>query len=206
MDVVIVGAGSLAQLVASILLHDRNISIAGFVDVERPGKERRILGLPVIGNHSVLEPLLDKGVRGGVVAVGDNYIREEHFYALSNMGYELINAVHPTALIAPEVTLKSGTIIAEGCILSTGVSVGNNVVIESGAVLSVRVDVGENVFIGPGACIGGACTLKRNCHIGVGASVAPYVTIGKNAVVPAGAAILEDVPDRSLADVPRSDS
>jgi UDP-perosamine 4-acetyltransferase len=205
MDVIIVGAGTLAQLTAAILSHDHNIRVAGLIDVEKPEKDKRILGLPVIGDHSILGSLIDQGIRGAIVAVGDNYIREAHYYALSNMGYELVNAVHPTALIAPDVTLGQGVVVAEGCILATGVSVGNNVLVGSGSVLSVRVEVGENVNIGPRVCLGGACTVKRNSHIGIGVSVASYLTIGKNAIVPVGAAILENVADRTLDKISTSD-
>ncbi|MCH7565552.1 MAG: hypothetical protein IH968_17200 [Gemmatimonadetes bacterium] len=201
MKIVILGAGSLAHLVASILSDDHNLSIVGFVDVEKPSVERRILGFPVIGDHSVLPSLLEEGTNGAIVAVGDNNLREQRFYALQNMGFEMVNVIHRTALIASDVLLKSGTIIAEGCILSAGVSVGNNVVFEAGAVISVNVDVGENVYVGPGVCVAGACTLKRNCRIEAGASVAPSVVVGKNAVAAPGAAVLQDLPDLPVAEL-----
>lgn len=186
----------MARMVINILRHDHNIRIIGLVDVDRPKEERRILDVPVIGDHSILDGLLKQGVRGTIVAVGDNHIREQRFYEVSRLGFELITAVHPSAQISPDVTLGDGVIVGEGVIISTGVIVHNNVIIEPGAVISVLSEIGENAFIGPGACISGGVRVGRNCHIDPGVSVAPEVKIGKNVFVEAGTAVRADLPDQ----------
>jgi len=199
LDVVIVGAGSMARMAITILRHDHNIRVIGLVDVERPKEERRVVDIPVIGDHSLLDGLLRQGVRGTLVAVGDNYIREQRFYEVSRMGFDLITAVHPSAQIAPDVALGDGCIIGEGVILSTGVVVHNNVIIEAGTVISVSAEIGENVFVGPGVCIGGEVRVGRNCHLDPGVSVAPSIRVGKNVFVEAGTAVRADFPDRPRA-------
>lgn len=196
MDAVIIGAGSMARMVINILRHDHNIQIVGLVDVERPKEGQRVMDVPVIGDHSLLEGLLRQGVRGALVAVGDNYIREQRFYEVSRMGFDLITAVHPNTQIAPDVVLGDGCIVGEGVILSTGVVVHNNVIIEPGTVISVSTEIGENVFVGPGVCIGGGVRVGRNCHLDPGVSVAPNIRVGKNVFVEAGTAVRADVPDQ----------
>jgi FlaA1/EpsC-like NDP-sugar epimerase len=83
MKVVILGTGSTALSVTSVLLNDRNFQIVGFTDKDNRTKGKKIFGIEVMGTHKILKDLFKKGVRGAVVAVGyDNYLREKYFYEL----------------------------------------------------------------------------------------------------------------------------
>jgi len=200
MEVVIVGAGSTAHLAISILQHDHNLAIAGCVDVKWPDQRRTMIKVPVIGDHTVLEDLYKRGVRGALVAVSDNRIREQHFYTLQKIGYELVSAVHQSAVIGSGVRLGRGLCIAEGCVISAEVSIGDNVILEAGAVIGSHAEIGPHVYLGNGSVVGSAGVVGKNCFIDVGVSIARRIVVGKNNYVPAGTSIRENVPDRLSID------
>lgn len=196
MKVVIVGAGSTAQEVASILLCDRNFQIIGFTDNNKETKGKKILGIEVIGTHDILSTLYKEGIKGAVVAIGyDNNIREKYFHQLKEIGYEMINAVHPSAILDQTVSLSEGVIIGAGCIISPMVKIEKNTIIEPGVIIGANTQIADNVYVGVGCCISGGSYIKRNAFLGAGCSVASFVKIGKNVKVSPGTSVSKDIRD-----------
>jgi len=196
MKVIIVGAGSTAQSVASILLDDRNFQVVGFIDQDNKSKGKKILGIEVIGTHDLLKDLFRDGIRGAVAAVGfDNNIREKYFHELKEIGFEMINVIHRSVIIDQSAGIKEGVIVSPGCIISPMVRIERNTILESGVIIGANTQIADNVYIGAGCCIGGASFIKRNAFISVGCSVAAFVNVGKNAKIAPGSSIVKDVPD-----------
>jgi len=195
MRIAIIGVGGQARIVYEILSCDRNIEVVTFVDNTIRGTDERIMGIPVRGDHSVLPELTKAGIKGAIIAVGDNKIRATHFENLRNMGLEIINAIHPTSCLAPSVILGSGVTVAMGARISTGTRVGNNVIINTGAIIDHENEIEDHVHIGPGCSLAGRVTVKSGTFIGIGSVVKEYVTIGENTIVGAGSVVLEDIPD-----------
>ncbi|MCX5713756.1 MAG: NeuD/PglB/VioB family sugar acetyltransferase [Candidatus Omnitrophica bacterium] len=196
MKIIIVGAGSTAQSIASILRCDRNFQVVGFTDKDKSTKGKKIFGLDVIGPHVVLKDIFKEGIRGAVVAIGyDNNIREKYFHELKDIGYEMINVIHPSAIIDHSVSLTEGVIIGPGCIISPMVKIERNTILESGVIIGANTQIADNVYIGIGCCVSGSSFIKRNAFLSAGCSVAPFVTIGKNAKIGPGASVSKDVPD-----------
>jgi sugar O-acyltransferase (sialic acid O-acetyltransferase NeuD family) len=196
MKIVILGSGSQAQEAASILFNDRNFEVTGFVDRETERKGKKIFGIEVIGSFDILGDLFKQGIHGAVVAVGfDNNIREKHFHQAKDIGFEMINVVHPSALIDPSAMISDGVVIGPGCIIAPQVRISQNSILEAGVVVGSNTQIGENVYIGVGSCIGGGVVIKRNVSLSSGSSVAASVTIGKNSKVQPGSSITEDIAD-----------
>ena len=199
MKIAIIGAGGQARIVYEILSYDRNIEVMAFVDNVIHGNDEQIMGIPVLGDHSVLPKLIKNGVTGATIAVGDNEIRVAHFEKLKGMGLELVNAIHPTAYIAQSAKVGDGATIAMGAIISTGAIIGSNVIINTGAIIDHEGEIEDHVHVGPGCSIAGRVTIKRGAFIGIGSVVKEYLTIGENAIIGAGSVVLEDMPDNVVA-------
>ena len=199
MKIAIIGAGGQARIIYEILRCDRNMEVVAFVDNVVHGNDEQIMGIPVMGDHSVLPKLIKNGVRGAIIAVGDNKIRAERFEELRGMGLELVNAIHPHSTIAPSVKLGNGVTVAMGAIISTGARIGNNVIINTGATIDHEDEIGDHVHIGPGCSIAGRVTVKKGVLIGIGSVVREYLTIGENSIIGAGSVVLEDIPDNVVA-------
>lgn len=199
MKIAIIGAGGHARVVYEILRHDNNMEIAAFVDNVVRGSEEKIMGIPVVGDHSILPKLIKEGIKGYIIGVGDNKIRMQHFNKILNMGLEPINAVHPTAHIAYNAKIGKGVVIATGATIATGVIIGNNTIINTGSIIEHEDIIEDHVHIAPGTVLAGRVTVKEGAFIGAGSVVKEYVTIGENATIGAGSVVLEDVPDNAVA-------
>ena len=195
MKTIIIGAGGQARIVNEILSYDRNVEVVAFVDNEKRSGKELINNVPVLGDHSVIPGLIKRGTKAAIIAVSMNDIRTAHFNKLVGMGLELINAIHPTASMAPSARVGSGVTIAMGAIISTGVNIANNVIVCTGAIIDHECIIEDNTYIGSGCSLAGGVVVKRKALVGIGSTIKELVTIGENAVVIAGSVVLEDVPD-----------
>jgi UDP-perosamine 4-acetyltransferase len=203
--VVIYGAGQLAALVVEILGCRHNVELVGFADDDADLAGQEVAGLPVWGGMKALAELRGAGVSGAIVSIGDNRIRGQVAARLAELGFELVNAVDPTARIAASARLGKGNIIAAGAIVCTNALVGSNVYVGPGAIVSHDVSVGDNVLLSVGSILAGRTVVERGAFIGAGATVVPprmgqrhRLCVGENAVVAAGCAVLADVPANAV--------
>lgn len=198
MKIVIVGAGSTAQGIASILLSDRNFEVVGFTDKDNKTKGKKILDIEVIGSHELLADLFKQGIHGAVAAIGfDNNIREKYFHQLKEIGFEMINVVHPAAIIDRSAIITEGVIIGPGCIISPMVKIERNTILEAGVIIGADTQIADNVYIGVGCCISGGGFIKRNAFLDAGCSVSSFITVGKNARLVPGTSIVKNIPDKA---------
>jgi UDP-perosamine 4-acetyltransferase len=197
--VVIVGAGGHARVVSTVLALNKQVSVVGYADpvLKVPGEQ--INGLPVLGDLDILPDLLRDGVSGAIIAIGDNALRERRWQQVGTLGFDLINAIHPTAIIEHNATLGRGVVIAAGAVVCCNVVVGDNCIINTGAIVEHETNVGSNVHIAPGTNIAGRVVIGRNSFIGIGATVKEYIRIGENVTIGAGAVVIENVPDNVVA-------
>jgi sugar O-acyltransferase (sialic acid O-acetyltransferase NeuD family) len=199
MKIIIIGAGGHARVVYENLRHDKNMDVVAFVDNQIRGSDERIMGIPVLGPHSVVLKLIDDGVKGFVVAVGDNKIRAEHFNNFIKMGLDPVNAIHPTSTIAYDVKIGKGVVICMSANISTGAQIGNNTIINTNAIIEHEDVIEDHVHIGPGSSLAGRVKVKKGTFVGIGCIVKEYTTIGENCIIGAGSVVLNDIPDNSIA-------
>lgn len=199
MKVCIIGAGGHSRVVYEILIRDKNMDVVAFVDSSFRGSDEKIMGIPVVGDHSILPRLMSNGVKGFIVAVGDNKVRETYFRNIIDLGLEPVNAIHPSAQISHSAKIGSGVVVATGATIATGAVIGNNTIINTGAIIEHEDDIGDNVHIGPGTCIAGRTTVKNGAFAGIGCAIKEYITIGENAIIGAGSVVIEEIPDNAVA-------
>ncbi len=197
--VIVIGAGGQARVVSSILARSDRFEVVGFLDYVSTTAGEQIGEKTVLGDHSLLPDLLAQGVKHAIVAVGDNAIRTKHFNTLTQMGFELINVIHPTALIEDGATLGCGNVVAAGAIICCYTQIGDNCIINTGAIVEHETRVGSNVHIAPGVNIAGRVKIGSNTFVGIGVTVKEYLTLGENATVGAGAVVLKDIPANVIA-------
>lgn len=197
--VVIIGAGGHARAVYEILQHDLNIEVIGFIDNVTDTIGEIIMGLPILGDHSILSDLLSGSIIGAAIGIGDNVLRRTYFNKIKTLGFEPINAIHPTAHISHNVQIGRGVTISAGAIIYTGTRIGDNVIINTGAIIEHEDHIEDDVHISSGSSLAGRVTVRQGAFVGIGCVVKDSVTIGKNAVIGAGSVVLEDIPDNVTA-------
>lgn len=197
--VLVIGAGGHAKVVIDIINQHKDYKVEAVIGRENEPIDT-LLGYPVLKGDKYITIFREKGVTAAVSGIGgfvDNRRRTEIYQNLKDLGYELINLIHPSAVLSSSVRMGEGIVAYPGVIINTDVRIGNNVIFSSGAIISQETVIGDNVLISTGANVGGGCIIGSNAVIGLGASILARVRIGANALVAAGAVVIKDVPDNA---------
>jgi len=195
-DILILGAGGHAKVVADILLA-RGMAVTGYLDDDERQWGQSRLGIPVLG---AMGSFPDYEPSGLVIGVGDNRARQSILHRLKLDGSDLLmNAIHPRATVSPHVELGRGVVIAAGAIINPGASVGDLVVVNTGASIDHDCVVDDLAHIAPGARLAGGVRVGLGTLVGIGAVAIPSISIGSWATIGAGAAVVADIPDGSTA-------
>jgi sugar O-acyltransferase (sialic acid O-acetyltransferase NeuD family) len=172
MKCIIVGAGGHGRVVLDIMLRAGVHEVVGFVDSSAALAGRRVDGRRVFGGLEVLPELrASAGVEGALVAIGDNGVRRELADRVEAAGLTLVNAIHPSANLAHNVTL------------------GRNIVIAAGALVCAHCHVGDSVVLNTG------CIIDHESMIGPGSHICPGAVAALSTVVGVPAYEIKDVPD-----------
>ena len=193
-QLVILGAGGHGRVVLDILVQDGAYLPVAFLDNNVDLHGRRVDGLPVRGGMDTLPALHAEGVRKAIIAVGDNGVRRGLARTVESHGFDLINAIHPSAQLATNTSLGRGIVIAAGANICAHVQVGDYAILNTGCIVDHESMIGVGAHVCPGVRLAGHVVVESCAFVGIGATVVQNVRIGFEAVVGAGAVVIEDVP------------
>jgi len=200
---VIVGAGGHGRVVLDILLSARRYRPVGFLDSNPALHGRRMDGLPVLGGLSALTGLAGQGIISAIVAIGDNGTRRGFADEIEAAGFELINAIHPSANLARNVTLGRNVVIAAGALVCAHCQIGDSAILNTGCIVDHETMVGTAAHVCPGARVAGRVTIEAGAFVGIGATVLQCLRIGYDSVIGGGAVVTRDVePSTTVVGVP----
>jgi len=118
-------------------------------------------------------------------------------------GFELVSAVHPSALILDQAVVAPGCWINAGCIVGYKAELAPGVMLNTGAQVDHHNVLETCCQLDPGVVTAGHVTVRRTAQIHTGAILINRVEIGEGAIVGAGAVVLKSVPPRvTVAGVP----
>jgi len=203
MNLVIIGAGGHGRVVLDVLRSMGRFHVLGFIDADSGKSGGEVMGVPILGPIHLLQKLRKQDVRGAIVAIGDNRIRKTYADQVLESGLELINAIHPSAVISQTAKIGRDVLVAAGGIIGTEALISDDVIINTGAVVDHECQIARAAHIGPAAALAGRVEVGEAAFIGIGAKVVPCMKIGAHAIVGAGAVVIEDVPaGATVAGVP----
>jgi UDP-perosamine 4-acetyltransferase len=197
-QVIGLGAGGHARVIVEILRLRGEFEVAGLLDTNAKMQDASVLGVPVLGDDSLMPELFSRGVRHAFVGLGstsDNGPRKNLFEMARENGFEVIGAIDPRAIISPSAIFGAGAVIMAGAIINAGARIGDNVIVNTGAIIEHDCNIGSHVHVATGARLGGGVTVSDGAHVGLGAGIRQGARVGRNAVVGAGALVIKDVPD-----------
>ena len=199
MDVIIVGAGGHGKVVLDILRAAGKMKPIGFVDADVTLAGTIVGGLSVIGPPNTLPKLRLQKVRGAIIAIGDNRTRLQYAGLLREQGFELINAIHPTASISPTARLGTNVVVAAQSAICTEAEIADSVIINTAATVDHECIVGEGAHICPGVRLAGRVRIGAGAFVGIGSTIIQCMAVGEYATIGAGAAVISDIPDHETA-------
>lgn len=186
-DVIIIGAGGHAKVIADIIYKSGD-NLIGFLDDNLANKGKEIyLGKKVLGTTKDIE-IYNKNYF--IIGIGNNSIRKK---INNENNLKLYTAIHPSAIIAEDVKIGTGSVIMAGVVINPGTVIGKNCIINTCSSLDHDNLLEDYVHISPGAHLAGTVSIKEGTWICTGAIVKNNITIGKNNIIGAGCVVIKDI-------------
>ncbi|PKM94217.1 MAG: transferase [Firmicutes bacterium HGW-Firmicutes-1] len=197
-DIVVFGSGGHAKVVIDIIEKQKLYNLIGLID---PYKEinDRYFDYRIIGNSKDYS-ILNK-VYGGIVAIGDNWIRFEMSQTIDKIApnFQFITCIHPNATIGRLVRIGEGTVIMAGAVVNSDTTIGKGCIINTLSSIDHDCNVGDFTSIAPNSSTGGRVIIQNYTAIGIGTNIIHNIHIGEHTVVGAGSTVIDNLPSYVLA-------
>ena len=177
--VIIIGAGGHGKVTADIVRHSGD-EVVGFLD-DKPFKS--FAKASIIGNTGDIGKWSDCMY---FAAIGNAVIRKK---IMSN-NVPWYTAIHPTAVIADDVKIGEGSLLAANSVVNSGTEIGKGCIINTAATVDHDCILEDFVHISPGAHLSGSVKIGSETWVGVGACVVNNVEICGGCTVGAGAVVI----------------
>jgi sugar O-acyltransferase (sialic acid O-acetyltransferase NeuD family) len=199
-DVVIFGAGQVAEVICHYLTHESDHRVAGFTVDGAYLKEDKAMGLPVVAFEEVEQafPPASHAVFIGLAYTRLNAARTEKLAQAEAKGYRAIGHVSPRAVVPPDFVAGPNTFVMEHNTIQPFCRIGRNCIIWSVNHIGHHSRIGDNCFIASHAVISGAVSVGESSFIGVNATLRDNISLGARCVVGAGALVLKNAPDATV--------
>ena len=197
-ECVILGGGGHAKILIDTLRLSGAAIPCAVLDSDRSRWGQELLGVPILGDDSLLPELTGQGVKWfavGVGSTGDNRPRQRLFEVGLSHNLSPLTIIHPTAARSKWAEVGPGAQLLPLCIVNAGAKLGANVIVNNGVIVDHDCSLGDHVHVANGAHLSATVRIGKRAHIGTGATVRQGITIGEGAIVGAGAVVVKDVPD-----------
>jgi sugar O-acyltransferase (sialic acid O-acetyltransferase NeuD family) len=189
---------------SEIPVERRGWELAGCLDDDLAGARDRFArtgtSAPILGTIADHRPRADEVF---ICSIADPRAKLTLCATLASRGATFTNVVHPTAGVAPDVTLGTGIFLYRHVSVSVGATVGDHVQ------ANMYASIGHDAWIGEGCTINSHCDvtgharLERGAYLGSHAVVLPNARVGEFALVGAGSVVLRSVAaETSVIGVP----
>lgn len=190
-NVIILGAGGHAKVIADIIEKNGD-NVVGFLDDNEDNQNKIIYkDKKVIGK--IKDALFCESTEF-IIAIGSNAIRKK---IAEQYNLNWYTAIHPSAIVANEVTIGIGTVVTANAVINPGTKIGQHCIINTSSSVDHDNVIEDFVHISPGATLAGTVTIKELTWICAGATVINNITIEKNNVIGAGAVVVKDIIDNN---------
>lgn len=193
-NIIIIGGGGHAKVIASLLKKHNDWNPIGYTDLKDNGE---LLGLPYLGTDDIISQLMEKeNLQYAVIGIGqikNIQIREKIIAKIENTNIILPPIISPDALINEGVKIDNGTVIMDGAIIQPDVKIGKYSIVNTGTTIDHDCEIGDFVHIAPGVNLSGEVKIQNNVLIGTGAKVIQDIRIVENVIVAGGSAVMGDL-------------
>lgn len=130
-----------------------------------------------------------------IVAIGNAETRQRIQEGLEAERAYCVTLIHPSAVIAEDVEIGSGTVVMAGAVINPGSRIGKGCIINTCASVDHDCSVGDYVHVAVGAHLAGTVHVGMRTWIGAGAVVSNNVGICGDCMIGAGAAVVKDIEE-----------
>lgn len=195
--VVLIGGGGHARVIADILESAGQYEVAGFTSGEG-ATAAPLLGYPCLGGDDALAGILANGIHNIFVAIGDNDRRRQCTQFVADLGFTLVNAVSPHAVVSRHASLGAGVAIMPGAVINAGARIGHGAIVNTNAGVDHDCDIGDFAHVCPGCALAGTVRIGAGTLLGTGCRIIPGISVGPAAQIGAGSVVTRDVPAHTV--------
>ena len=186
-DVIIIGAGGHARVIADIV-RCRGDRLLGFLDDHAVSGSGAI---PVLGTAKDYVNYPDACF---IIGIGNAAVRRK--IAESMEGVNWYTAIHPSAVVSQmEVSIGPGTAVMAGAVINPGAKIGAQCIINSAAVVEHDNVIGDLTHISVCAKLAGTVTVGPDSWVGIGATVSNNLSICGGCMIGAGAVVVKSITE-----------
>jgi len=160
-------------------------------------------GKPFFCSEQWISILRNRGVHKLLLLESDNFQRLGVLKNAVAHGFELISAIHPTAVLLDDAIVHPGVWINARAVVGYKSEIYPGAMINTGAIVEHHCILESCCQVDPGAVLGGHVTLRTGSHVHLGACIVNRIEIGEGAVVGAGSLVRANVaPHSTVVGVP----
>ena len=179
-DVVIIGAGGHAHVIADIIKAEGN-NVVAFLDDDLSQPDC----VGIVSDHKKYNDC------EFVIGIGNADIRE----SFSRLNLKWHTAVHPSAIISESAKIGEGTVIMPNAVINARATIGRHCIINTGAIIEHDNVIGDYSHVSVGAALGGTVTVGRMVWLGIGSVVKNNISICENVMIGAGSVVVHDIKE-----------
>ena len=192
LPVIILGAGGHSRVLIDTLLLD-STEILGMTDVNLERQE--LLGVPLLGNDLIVDQYSPENIQliNGIGSISQPYLRQKIFKKFKDKGFIFRSVIHPSSVIAPDVSFGEGVQVMAGAVIQSGCTIGDNTIINTSTSLDHECQIGTHAHLAPGVVLSGKVVIGELCHIGIGVKIVQSIQVGSDTLVKAGTVVTFDI-------------
>lgn len=198
-ELVVFGAGDIAELAQFYFEFDGGRKIAAFVVDDEFKTGDRFKNLPLIPFSQLLEQYpparFDAFVALSYARM--NAVRREKYFAMRALGYTLATYISPKVSSYTQCVGDNCFILEDNTIQPFSF-IGNNVTLWSGNHIGHHSRIGDHCFLASHIVVSGGVEIGEGCFIGVNATLRDHIRIANGTLVGAGALITRDTKENEV--------
>lgn len=184
MKLAIIGASGHGKVIAD--LAEKN----GYSEIEFYDDDESVLKCgkwPVVGRSELAAS------SGGdiFIGVGNAAIRKQLMDRFRGCRFPVL--IHPSAVVADDVTIGEGSAVMAGAVINPGTKLGRGVIINTCSSVDHDCTIGDFVHVSVGAHLCGTVAVGERTWIAVGVSVVNNVSICADCMIGAGAVVVNSI-------------
>lgn len=194
-QLVIVGAGELAQIAYEYFTFDSDYEVAGFVVERAYLKESLLCGKPIYPFEEIQHhfPPTHFDAFVAIPASQLNRLRARFYLAVKEQNYDCATYVSSHAFVWRNAHIGENCFIFENNTIQPFVHISDNVILWSGNHIGHRTIIREHCFLSSHVVVSGYCDIGPSSFLGVNATLNDHVSIPASTIIASGALVTKSL-------------
>jgi len=171
----------------------------GYLDDDVKKHGTQYFGLPVLGGLKDAATRFPDAYFVNGIGSAETASKKPQIIAQTGAPRErFVTLVHPTAYVAPTVTIGAGSVVAQYCVIMAGAVIGDHVKMLPQCTISYGSNIGSYSTVSTGAVTLSDVVCGVSNYLGANVSIKERVKVGDYCILGMGTVVLRDVPENSV--------